>query len=222
MAKVKLAFTKKLLDFHSSEQKYDECEMKIPQFSVMKNLNVDSHLHLIVGYTSDNKYVVVRESGLKLGTLDAYPITKEGLENNKYYERISRKEASNLGILSTKVNVGDKVICVAKERYGLIKFGQTYKVGEITPEGRLRFNNVSYSYSYDPKYFVIVEREGVSTFPSVTGTQTVSISSQPGTGKRGFGPENEDEHPLMRRKRVDKDIQKIRPIYDPEKISRIK
>lgn len=229
MAKsIKLTYTKSLLDFFDSEQVYDDCKMKIPQFSLMKNRH-GGDINLVIGYakaskgaTYPYKYVVVKEGGIRDGALDAHPINKEGLENQEYYVRVSRASLSDLGILGTNILKGDWVMCVAKNRYKGVQLGECLEVMGITGEGRLQFYGTE--FTYEPKFFVTIDKtiDLSSLTSSTTTTRKLTIGNTPESIKRGFGPENDDEHPLIRRRRLDSDIQKIRPIYDPKKISRIK
>lgn len=225
MAKeVKLTYTKTLLDFFESENAYDNCTMLIPQFSLLKNRN-GGDINLVIGYGkhksgNTHKYIVIKERGIRDGVLDAHPINKDGLENPNYYCRIPRTSVDRLSIFSTDIRKGDWVMCVAKNRYKGVQFGESLEVMGVTDESRLQFYGTD--YTYDPKFFVVIDRSGGFLVKPVNGTTSQSISKSSGDNYVPKVLEKEGELPLMRRKRLDGDIQRIRPIYDPEKISRIK
>jgi hypothetical protein len=119
---------------------------------------------LVIGYVNESpkKYVVLENAvcGADTGvsSIKVYYVPKDLMESN--FEIVDRP---SVGILKYPQK-GDKVFCLAKDRYQGVSGGEAYEVLSMFNE-RVSIEKVSH-YSYEPQYFaVITAMPGGSNWP---------------------------------------------------------
>jgi len=129
-------------------------------FSCVKSKNYNEKPKLLIGYTKCGKGIFITDSKISLAKgidmVQAYWIKGDGVK--EYYENIERPSSPNS--IFKKPEVGDTVLCVAKDRYVCCEFGETYEVLGVTGDGRI---NVSMhnNYTYEDVFFVVVDSKRI-------------------------------------------------------------
>lgn len=241
---------KDFLTYKEAMAKFEDGEFPYEPFCVIEEENFPNHgKKLLIGYRKDGAAIIIQDRTIKQiqskDEVEAYHVSRMGI--NTYYKKVARPRESMVSIFR-KPKVGDKVMCVAKERYIGAVFGETYTVKEITHEGRIGFE-IDAQYTYESKYFVVVsdKKSSVSIAKAIfsghmhdkksyhnditdaMGYATMYHNSSSGRIVMGVDPAYKDvsdaiadEDALIVRKKLQPEKIKTRRVFDEALIQRSK